>query len=182
MKKKKNTRNRKSKQRRIEQRQQQELLGKKSCDMKDVDVDWEDTTPAGVASVMSLVETMIDIVEFMSGELNMSPRMVYYGMKSSIEKEKHSVNPGASTKHFGQSLTSEQQLEVTLNQHQEFLELPQIDWTAELRKLEPKTGDATYEEIEEVKDEVKEVISVRSLPDQNRTHFYGPLPRKRVAA
>jgi len=178
-----NGRNRKSKQRRIEQRQRQELLGKKSCDMKDVADDWEDTTPAGVASVMSLVETMVDIVEFMSSELNMSPRMVYYGMKSSIEKEKHPVNPGASTKHFGQPLTSEQQLEVTLNQHQEFLGLPQIDWAEELsRKLEPKTGDTTHEEIEEVKPVDKEVIGVRSLPNQNHTHFYGRLPRKRVAA
>jgi len=179
MKKKKNTRNRKSRQRRIEQRQ--ELLGKKSCDMKDVADDWCD--PDGVASVMSLVETMVDIVEFMSSALNMSPRMVYYGIKSSIEKEKHPVNPGASTKHFGQSLTSDQQLEVTLNQHQEFLGLPQIDWTAELsRKLEPKTADVMCEEIEEVKVVIKEVIGVRSVLNQNRAHFYGRLPRKRVAA
>ena len=132
MKKKKNTRNRKSRQRRIEQRQQRELLGKKSCDMKD----------------MSLAKL------------------------------------------FGRPLTSEQQLEVTLNQHQEFLGLPQIDWleelrmfhptlVEELRKLEPKTGDVTREEREEVKSVVKEVIDVRSLPYQG-THFNGPYPKKRV--
>ena len=104
-------------------------------------------------------------------------------LKTVMDTEDQPVNPESSTKIFGQSLTFEQQLEVTLNQHQEFLGLPQIDWAEELsRKLEPKTGDTTHEEIEEVKPVDKEVIGVRSLPNQNHTHFYGRLPRKRVAA
>ena len=105
--------------------------------------------------------------------------------EESTVNETHHVNSESSkiiAKLVGRPLTPEQQFEVTLNQHQEFLGLPRIDWTEELKKLELKTVEEKVEEekVEEIK---KEVIDVRSVSRRNpRSHFHGRHPRKRTAA